>query len=343
MVSALRHLFVQFQVIACSLGLGALLLMAGLGLFVSGKNDKPKLEISCTTLDLGDGSPNELMRGQLILRNTGSSPLLFSIMKSCGCTFVHPPSGTIEPTQTLPIQIEVRLPAYADSERNIVVGIKSNDLQRGEITCSVLARCPAPLIVTPPFAEFGQLLPEQLDQAVQDIRVDAVPSQHHLTVDQLKVTQTSSEFTTSALEIDGGRAIIRIKPGTFLKRGDHYDTIGLSVLSSDNVMRIPVHLQVVDPMLVTPSTVFLRRDLTTHQYLPVELQVITRRSGASLGKISIANTSAGLRLEDLNGDSKRRRVRILIDEALWNPPGSIELHAEGIEGVSSVRVMSPSS
>ena len=42
----------------------------------------PRLQVSSTTLDLGDGKPNQIMRGVLGLHNTGTAPLEFSIARS---------------------------------------------------------------------------------------------------------------------------------------------------------------------------------------------------------------------------------------------------------------------
>ena len=55
----------------------------------------PRLELSTTYLDLGEGKPNEVMRGIFLLRNTGTAALKFSIGRSCGCAELKPSRGTV--------------------------------------------------------------------------------------------------------------------------------------------------------------------------------------------------------------------------------------------------------
>ena len=73
-----------------------LAVIAGAAIWLSWPST-PVLAISTRRLDLGDGEPEEEMRGTFQIRNDGSEPLQYQIQSSCGCTRLKSRNGTVDP------------------------------------------------------------------------------------------------------------------------------------------------------------------------------------------------------------------------------------------------------
>jgi hypothetical protein len=86
-----------------------------------------RLELSPSRLDLGDGKPNELLHGNVRLRDAGHGVLEFEITASCGCTDLTPRQGSIPAGAEQDVRLVVRLPDYANSERAVQLSVKTNN------------------------------------------------------------------------------------------------------------------------------------------------------------------------------------------------------------------------
>lgn len=132
---------------------------------------QPKLALSTLHLDLGDGRPNQVMSGEIRLKNTGSAPLEFTISTSCGCQDASPRKGTIAPGDELPLSLTVRLPDYSGAEKAVYVVVHSNDPDRREVRCAIVARAPAPFEVNPAFIDFGRVNRDEVASLSANVHV----------------------------------------------------------------------------------------------------------------------------------------------------------------------------
>lgn len=274
-----------------------------------------RLELSATEIDLGEGAPNEIVRGVLQLRNSGSAPLTFSIERSCGCTELQPNKGTIPAGKQLEIAVGVRLPGHTGSEQNVSLTVNSNDPERPVVHCAILALCPAPFDVSPAFVNFGELLQDDIASAVQVLEVRGNDGNPPPDFDRLQVRHKSPLMRVAKRRMAGRPHQIRVSLSPDLSRGDLYDTIELTGAGSERVVRVPVSARIVDPVSIVPSTVFLRVDPETGTYSPVELLIVSRRGALPSDGLKILGGPAGVRVEELKEDpasSTRRRVRLIV-------------------------------
>jgi hypothetical protein len=114
----------------------------------------PRIEVPSLPLDLGTGKPGEILEGTIPIRNTGDRPLHFEITASCRCSNLEPAKGVVPPRQTLRVRLGVKLESYGRDE-HVSLLIRTNDPSRREVTYLVEAHCPAPLVASPPIADFG--------------------------------------------------------------------------------------------------------------------------------------------------------------------------------------------
>lgn len=303
---------------------------------ISGKDGfpAPKLEFSTHRLDLGDGKPNEVFRGEVSLTNRGWTPVKFSLLKHCGCTELSPVAGELVPGESETITVGLELPDHANSEKNTSIeakGVPLSPRKRAGVRapeaaepspilarCVVSARCPAPFLVAPAFISFGSLTAEEVTSASHEIRLASVAGQPPLVAEQLAVEHANDAFvveraplTRCASELGPRSATIRVSLKPTLRPGGYYDTVELRLAGSDDVMRVPLNAEIVEPISVVPATVSLRKD-SNGGYRPVQLLVLCRGGREQLGKITLAEGPPGIQIDDLGAFSAGRRLRFAV-------------------------------
>jgi hypothetical protein len=271
----------------------------------------PRLTIDETRLDLGDGKPNEILRGTLRLSNAGRAPLEFTIERSCGCTEVSPSNGTIAPGETGGIAIGVQLREHSNSERTVSATIRTNDTRQPAVRCEIIARCPPQFRVEPPSANMGTLVCGQIDGAVREINVFANPPTTP-SLDDLEVKCASTAFQCKTVLISSDHVRILLKPLIDLACGDHYGSLQLRLEDCESIQMVPIHVHVEDLVSVVPSTVFLRENSPGEVSKPIDLLVIDRRKGVPpLGALELVGAPADLALDDSsNARGRVRRIRL---------------------------------
>ena len=293
----------------------------------------PKLEFSATRLDLGDGKPNEIVRGELTLTNPGNSPVAFSLIKHCGCTELAPLAGELAPGASERIQVGLQLASHANSEKNISIEVQAGEPAAIVARCVVSARCPAPFSVTPAFLSFGSLTSEEVGSTYRELRIGCMDGQPPLVADRLCVEHANNAFRVERVgPTSADSVVLRVSLATGHSPGDFYDAVDLRLAGSDYVMRVPLSAAIVEPISVVPATVSLRRDGDHQAFRPVQLLVICRAGGKHLGKVSLADGPPGVEIDDLGSASPgRRRIRLSVsgDTIDWRGQRTVLLHADG--------------
>ena len=276
----------------------------------------PRLELSTDRLDLGDGKPSEILRGELTLTNRGSSTASFSLIKHCGCSELSPLSGELLPGASETIHVGLQLADHANSEKNTSIEVKGGERETILGRCVVSARCPAPFRVTPAFISFGSLSAEELAGASHEIQIESVDGQWSLDAENLLIEHANDAFNVGfahAADALGAAAstTVRVTLKRNLPPGDQYDMIELRLAGSEYVMRVSLHVSVAEAITVVPATVCFRRGPGAQTLQPVQLLVIDHRRDQRLGDLSLLDAPPGLRIEDLGDASPgRRRVRV---------------------------------
>lgn len=320
----------------------------------------PRLTLSTARLDLGDGEPNEILRGELKLTNPGATAVKYALIKHCGCTELSPRSGTLGPGEKETIRVGVELPDHANSEKNTLVEVQAGNSATIVASCALVARCPAPFQVAPSYVTFGALANDELSVA-REVRLWSAGATSQALLENLQIEHGNDAFVvaTAVAESRGdpsaalqgptglgtGSAIeIRITLKRGLTRGDHYDVLDLRLSTSGHSMRVPLHAQVTEAVRVVPSTVYLRHDVVNGGFQPMVFLVVGRKSARPLGAVSAVGAPAGTSVEDLGATTNgARRCRLAVGS--W--PNStdqpeIALSVEGVRQPLAIKLRRPS-
>jgi hypothetical protein len=310
----------------------------------------PRLEFSTERLDLGDGKPNEILRGELTLINRGTKPAKFTLVKHCGCTELSPLTGDLGPGASLNIHVGLQLAGYANSEKNTSVEAQTAHPATIVARCVVSARCPAPFRVTPAFISFGSLSANELAGASAEVRVDSVAGQPPVVAETLALDHASDAFRVERLSSGPrGSALLRVSFASNVPPGDVHDTLALRSPGSDQVMRVALHARVVEAVSVVPASVSIRNESGGQAFRPVQLLVLCRAGREQLGNILLAEGPPGVQIDDLGAlgaaSSGRRRIRLSIsgDISRWPEKSDVWLRAEGADTRFGFKVSKPSS
>ena len=303
---------------------------------------RPVLQLSTNRLELGNGKPNEIKHGSITIRNVGSVQASFTISASCGCTELEPRAGTLEPDEEQSVRVGIQLPGYSNSEKSSQLMIVA-DGPRAPLSCLVMAKCPPPLQVSRDYVDFGRV-PSGADPAAWEIVVDAIPGRPPITADGLSVHHESPHFLVATSD-EPSPLVVRVKPTTGLPVGDYFDTLELRAGDPNEVVRIPVRLQIMDDLSVIPPTVFLRHDPDTGKPRPANLLVMNARPKWPEGELVILQGPPGITLENSTGghpaNNKIRRCRLSFADD-WSGSGStILVGFTKAEDKVAVRLVSP--
>ncbi|HVC94984.1 MAG TPA: DUF1573 domain-containing protein [Pirellulales bacterium] len=305
----------------------------------------PRVELSTHRLDLGDGKPNETLRGELVVTNTGTAALEFTITTSCGCTKPQPTAGTIAPGEEQAIELGIKLPEHANWEKNATVTVHTKDARSKDAplevaSCAVMARCPAPFAVSPGYVEFGNLSREQAAEFHNELGVESVPGKPAVSVENLQVGYAQEAFKVATFADDDGAIVIRVTLAPKLPFGDHYGTLDLHLTDSDYVMRVPLHARLAEPVLLVPAKAFLRKDPATGRRRPATVLVMSRPAAGAVGRVRLVDGPPGLRVEDVGAvGAMQRRLRLSADGEIAASESVVRLAADGVENELSLKLV----
>jgi hypothetical protein len=212
------------------------------------------------------------------------------------------------------------------------ITVNSNDPVRPQVNCIVTARCPAPFRAEPAFINFGQLLSGARTTPVETIRIQAVAnglSVHAATPHVRHATKYFSVNTTSTPE---GEPEIVVAPERHLRCGDYFDTIDIHFGTSDSVVRVPLHVEVVEGVFIVPSTAFLKRKPAANSFEPIDLLVVARQGHVLPDTFDLVDSPTGFSLEETAKVSERvRRLQLHVStNSISDSPAVLLLHGAGL-------------
>ena len=309
----------------------------------------PRLEIEQTDINLGIGSPNQVLNGQVRFKNSGNRVLEFELFPSCGCTSLSPKKGVIAPGLSAAADVAITLSSTPGSTRSVTIRISSNDPRSPDAACFVSAKCPALVVATPSVVDFGSIRAGEPKTLEREIALTSEKEAIGALFPRLEIVQRNarlpirSTFFTTDTESRVSLRLQIIDPAQ-LEIGEYTDSLSLRAIGKAEVTEIPVRVRVVNALSVVPSTVFLLRDKSAVVYRPFDIIVVltSNERDDRLGNVRLLDTPAGVVIEDLGSlGPKRRRIRATVDpQYLKDSDQCLTFECEGY-GTASVVLRTP--
>lgn len=302
MTLLMRIFSIALVIILGSVGLCAFLLF----------DKRPELVLPAHhVINIGSGTPGEVVHGSFLLKNRGNAPLVFKIIRSCGCTELSPSSGTLLPNSDINIRVAVKLTEFADSERTVRLTIESDDPESPRSDLVVQANCPSPFTLSKRSVNFGNLVKSELADAERTVKVNFGTWNKNV---KLRLVEEVDAFPVTISHSGAGDYLVMIKASDNLASGSYFNRILLETdLNNRSVsVPLPVSLRVVERISAVPSTFYLRQSAANSV---VDFLLVNRFANESLKKISLHEPPVGFRLEEVSlHNATRLRVRLHLPE-----------------------------
>jgi len=280
--------------VACLFGI----LICSLWLFA-----KPRVALPESAINLGPGTPGQVLEALVPIENRGWAPLKFSLSASCGgCTVLEPKTGRIWPGSTLRVRVGVALGAEG-TRRDVLIKMTSNDPRPAETTFRVVAECPAPVIASPPRVHFGVI--SVADAPSKVVRVTNATGESIVGSVEWECASPDFTITTKAENADDPGFVVAVQPA--LARGRHEAVLRLRYPAQNRSVDVPISVEIAGKIRVAPETITVQADRATGE--PVDATVLVWRSdGEPLGKLVATEAPPELIIEErtTTGKSGRR-------------------------------------
>lgn len=260
---------------------GALVLSLLVVFYVGWKNGPsgPRLRIPRCSLDLGCGSPGEVLTGSFFLSNVGSEILRFEIVASCGCSYLTPDAGEIAPGCSQQIAMSIRLPEIRGTSRTVDLAIETNDPDRPNAAYQASAESRSLLQVSPRIVDFGQIV-EGESPSIK-VQVKDADSKDFGSVDRMPAFSfTGSQILLRRDNSFGDEFNLLLTMRANARRGRFRELLRLKPFGSQEFVEIPVVGTVVGTINAAPSTIYF--DHNGQGVHPASF-LIWRPNGCTLG------------------------------------------------------------
>ncbi|QDT99534.1 Ig-like domain-containing protein [Gimesia aquarii] len=311
----------------------------------SSQFEGPRISIKERSLDLGNGKPGEEMQGELVFENTGSKPLEYNIVTSCGCTSLTPRKGTLDIGESQTANVVLKLPEYAKSEKAVRIIVHSNDPDQPEVNCSARARCPAPF----------QLRPESINETFYELnelqeasfQIEVSPGESETAFADVELFQISSNnkfLHVNKPELRNGMYHFQIAVDDEMKYKENYGTIELSHKGDARKMVLPVSLKLVDRVLIVPSQVQLKKN-EDGTFQDIVFTIINRQLDKELSVIELITPPDGISIKDQTSIGKnKKQIQVGVTDTFSNTSEiKLEFFCRGLNSQISCELINPSS
>ena len=227
--------------------------------------------------------------------------------------------------------IAVKLEGYHDEARATPITISTNDSVSPQVSCALLTRCPAPLVAGPAFVAFGDLSSDSSRREVHEVRILGRGGKQLLQRDlPLRVREEGDWFKVveSARTLPEGYLSLSISIASHLPAGHLNGAIVISLAGSEESIYVPVTAHVVEPIGISPSTLYLRRKSDADTSLCGRLLLASHTGDALDGELTVLSGPLGVKIsqEGDSTDPKRECYRVDVDEnASWGPQEILKL------------------
>lgn len=215
----------------------------------------PEIAFDRTTHEFGTRRSVETVRTTFTVRNTGDDPLeIVNVKTSCGCTAASLDKQTIQPRESVPLNVSFSLRGRSGPQHKTVT-VFSNDPEEPVsrlVLRGTIVEAPS---WTPGTINFGRLGPEE--RASRNAVLSGfgeMPSVKNVKVD-------SKAFRAQWVTDHDGQGHLRVDTAPPLAAGSHRAEIAVKTDHPDYpTMKLTVFAYVPPPIRVVPSTLLIMED-----------------------------------------------------------------------------------
>jgi hypothetical protein len=295
---------------------------------------RPIIELSTQRVELGIGAPGEVLHGAFNIANVGQKPLMFDIAASCGCSDLAPRRGTVQPGGVQEVAMNVRLPEVPGDDRDLSVVVTSNDSEKPDVRCQVVAKSrPAPFVVTPEYVDFGRVSPDSVAK-LKPIKFEltanpdaAADSLERDDLSRIAMMHSSDAFHVSQNpDLEATMLTYQVKLIGESASGDIYDSIELRLPDSPYVVCVPVHVWVCDSISAVPSKVTVRPGELRNENATLAIVLVSHDGPVEWKELTIVDDSETMRVTNLVPLGERRcRIQVALNHRNWMPEAEVQL------------------
>lgn len=236
------------------------------------------------TIDFGTVNRGQKMSAVFTFTNIGKGPLIIQgVQSSCDCTTVSPQKGKVfGPNETGTIEVVFDSKDYSGKVTKALTVI-SNERSMSDRTLSVTATVNSELDATPPLADFGKVIPNQLSQQTIHLK-NKMKSE--LKIEKLRY---NAEFLDVGYTKEGSDYVIYVKLKPSAPIGFFKETIWVENNSTAlPEMPIPVRATIEAQIAATPA------------YIEFGSIAVTEKSARQVALLSLEGFDVTSNLIELN-------------------------------------------
>jgi hypothetical protein len=292
----------------------------------SWKASSPKLSVSPSSLDLGEGAPGQVLAGSVLLNNEGEAVLhVKEVATGCACLSFHLSQREIAPGGEASLTFTAAI-RTAGEHLQFPVRILSDDPDGPETVLGVRLRgAPPPFSLIPACVDFTEV--SFGTSPVQRLSLKAADGKSRPAPGAIVASSAQgavrAEVEVSKGEAPAEAAVIAVRPRADLPSGGFADMLAVRVSGLDYIAHVPRHGIVVPPLAVSPKAV-LFGNVVRGSALPLRCVEVRRTGGKALADMAKTSAPPGVYVEEADPPATSRgkasrRLRIGLEpEALKN-------------------------
>jgi hypothetical protein len=271
------------------------------------------IEFAQSTIQLGEGVPNQVMKGEVSLRNVGLEPVSIQLSASCTCVDLSPRSCELKAGASTNVQFSVRLPGNRGSSRSIQIVAQVDG--RPISSCIAHATCPELYRLVPETIDFGVLDAAAVTDIEREVVIEKLSGDSFAQDLLLRTNGSHPIFKSDASVRPDGRLSVRVRLVAESRIGQYFDTV--SVVDSDSehgLLSVPVRANIAPRVSAIPSTLFVARPAEPTGLSTATIHVTWRQEKDAPGNFEGIEGPAGIFLRgDFESGIRRRRIEVGFD------------------------------
>jgi hypothetical protein len=274
---------------------------------------RKSIEFAQSTIHLGAGVPNQVMKGEVLLRNVGPEPVSIQLTASCTCVDLSPRACELKPGASTNVQFSVRLPGNRGSSRSIQIVAQVDG--RPTSSCIAHANCQELYRVVPETIDFGVVDAAAVTDVEREVVIQKLTGGSFAQDLSLRTICSHPIFKSDASVMPDGRLSVRVKLVAESRIGQYFDTV--SVVHSDcehDLLSVPVRANIAPRVSAIPSTLFVARPAESAGLSTATIHVTWRQEKDAPGNFEGIEGPAGIYLRgDFESGIRRRRIEVGFD------------------------------
>ena len=242
---------------------------------------------------------------------------------------MEPRHGNIPPGSAVNISVTLSLPAYCGVRQEGRIFVSTADSIGPELSCNFYATCTPSFRCLTTLYNFGDFARNEFQKTgYQSLRL--IPGPGAQGRRPVILRQPRLECFSAKIEVDEDGPLLQLSYTVPADAGVYNDSIVIGAEEDDGDNRsfvLPLTLKVVDPFVIVPSRIHMRRDPESQNFeSPVIIAIFTE--GSADHGLNIRDSPVDWQITDLGAIGKnRRRFRLVCSESA---AGAFELRASTV-------------